>query len=31
MEDILIDTDVVIYYLRSRDKASTALIKMIDL
>ena len=30
MEDILIDTDVVIDYLRSRDKASTALIKMID-
>jgi predicted nucleic acid-binding protein len=29
MEDILIDTDVVIEYLRSKDKASTELIKLL--
>jgi len=30
MEDILIDTDIVIEYLRSKDKASTTLIKMMQ-
>jgi len=29
MEDILIDTDIVIEYLRNKDKSSTQLIKMI--
>ena len=30
MEDILIDTDVVIEYLRSKDKSSTELIKLLQ-
>ena len=30
MEDILIDTDVVIEYLRSRDKSSTELIELLQ-
>jgi predicted nucleic acid-binding protein len=30
MENILIDTDVVIEYLRSRDKSSTELIKLLQ-
>lgn len=30
MEDILIDTDVVIGYLRSRDKATTELVKLLQ-
>jgi len=30
MEDILIDTDIVIEYLRSKDKASTELIKLLQ-
>jgi tRNA(fMet)-specific endonuclease VapC len=30
MEDILIDTDVVIEYLRSKDKAATALIRLMQ-
>jgi len=29
MEDILIDTDIVIEYLRNKDKSSTQLVKMI--
>lgn len=30
MEDILIDTDIVIDYLRSRNKSSTSLVQMFD-
>jgi len=30
MEDILIDTDIVIDYLRSKNKSSTVLVQMID-
>jgi predicted nucleic acid-binding protein len=29
MENILIDTDIVIEYLRSRDKASTELVRLL--
>lgn len=30
MEDILIDSDIVIQYLRSKDKSSTELIKLLQ-